>query len=150
LALGGIGFCALVPHGPGPSSAAAPPGALPVAMRPPAIRPTARISLGSTPSRSDSLPQLGRPAYLVPSLDPELHSLIMRIADDAGAPLASLAGTWGPDVRHTYSKQQPWSSDNALLVIENRSPGSPPRLFLDGRTYAPRLGPCAHDSLYDF
>ena len=152
LVVGCAGFCALLNSysDPRPASASEMERLLPVAMRPSASGPAARASQRSTPSRSDSLPPLGRPAYLVPSLDPALHSLVMRIADDAGAPLASLAGTWGPDVRHTYSKQQPWSSDNALLVIENRSPGSPPRLFLDGSTYAPRFGPCAQDSLYDF
>ena len=75
---------------------------------------------------------------------------IMRITSDPGASTAPVAGTWGSDARHVYSKQQPWNADQTLLSIENRSGGSPSPLILDGATYLPRYGRCANYALYDY
>jgi hypothetical protein len=48
-----------------------------------------------------------------------------------------------------YSKQQPWNSDQSLLVIENRG-GSPSPLVLDGKTYAPKQSLCPSLHPYDY
>ncbi|TMQ69976.1 MAG: hypothetical protein E6K80_09960 [Candidatus Eisenbacteria bacterium] len=78
------------------------------------------------------------------------RAFIERITDDPGLPTTPLAGTWGRDARHVYSKQQPWNSDNTLLTIENRDGGSPTPLILDGASYRPKFTPCADYQFYDY
>ena len=95
------------------------------------------------------VPQSPRPPYLVPVADSVLGGVIERITNDPGLPTTPLPGTWGNDARHVYSTQQPWSSDNTLLSIENRG-GSPSPLILDGSTYAPKLAPCPNYPFYDY
>jgi hypothetical protein len=95
-----------------------------------------------------SEPATPKPAYLAPTTDPTFHTQVTRIAGDVGGSTAPVAGTWGADARHTYSKQQPWSADGSLIVIENR--GGPSPLFLDGTTYRPMLADCASSPLYDY
>ena len=95
-----------------------------------------------------SEPQTPKPAYLTPTTDPTFNSQVTRIAGDVGTSTSPVPGVWGADARHTYSKQQPWSSDNSLIVIENR--GGPSPLFLDGTTYRPKFGDCAGSPLYDY
>src|SRR5436309_5527156 len=95
-------------------------------------------------------PRMSKPRYLSPMVDPTFGSRVTRIGNDPGQSTAPVSGTWGTDTRHVYSKQQPWSADGALLVIENRGGGSPSPLFLDGTTYQPKFGPCAGASLYDY
>ncbi len=97
-----------------------------------------------------SVPLVPKPGYLVLSRDTTFHSFITRIGSNVGAPTLPVVGSWGSDARHVYSKQQPWSSDNSLITIENRSGGSPTPMILDGTTYAPRYAPCANYSLYDY
>src|SRR5262249_54733011 len=75
---------------------------------------------------------------------------LTRIGNNVGASPAPLSGSWGSDARHVYSKQEPWSSDQSLLSIENRTGGSPSPMLLDGTTYQPRSGPCGHYDLYDY
>ena len=105
--------------------------------------------LVTDPSPVYSVPQVPKPRYLTPFVDPTFGSTLERIASDPGLPTTPLPGTWGNDARHVYSKQQPWNSDNTLLSIENRG-GSPSPLILDGSTYAPRLAPCANYARYDY
>jgi hypothetical protein len=97
-----------------------------------------------------SVPGARRPRYLVPTVDPTFGTTITRITNDTGTPTAKVAGTWGSDARHVYSRQQPWNSDGTLLAIENRSGGSPAKLILDGRTYEPRYGSCPGDPRFDY
>jgi len=97
-----------------------------------------------------TVPSLARPFYLVPQLELPLASIVMRIANDAGASTSPVPGTWGMDARHVYSKQQGWNADQTLLSLENRSGGAPSPLILDGWTYRPRLSPCANSNLYDY
>ncbi len=99
-----------------------------------------------------SVPAVGRPGYLAPFADPTFGTTITRIADDPAKPLTwtgppSGSGTWGSDARHHYSKDQPWSSDGALLVLQNS--GSPSQVILDGNTYLPRYGKCGNYSVGD-
>jgi hypothetical protein len=105
---------------------------------------------GDVAALGDTVLPAPRPGYLVPTSDPTLGALVTRIADDVGTPTAPVPGTWGADARHTYSKQQPWNADGSLLVLENRSPGSPSLLFLDGTDYTPRFGPCPSETLFDY
>jgi len=91
-----------------------------------------------------------RPAYLVPERDPALGTTIVRIAGDTGTAIPGSKGTWGRDARHVYSKQAPWNADGSLLLLQNRDGGSPARLLLDGRTYAPRALACGDEVLWDY
>jgi hypothetical protein len=97
-----------------------------------------------------SVPPLARPPFLTPVLDPAFGTMITRIAGDTGHATFPASGRWGSDARHAYSKQQPWNSDGTLMVIQNRSGGTPSRLFLDGQKYLPRVAPCPNDPLYDY
>jgi len=97
-----------------------------------------------------TIPSIGRPLLRLPMSDPAFGTVITRITGDTGTPLYSVAGTWGADARHAYSKQQPWNADGTLLVVQNRGSGTPSKVFLDGTTYLPRFGPCAGDPLYDY
>lgn len=87
---------------------------------------------------------LGRPAALTPFIDPTFNTTVQRIAGDTGTMIPGGFGTWSSDVRHHYSKDQPWNADQTLLAIDN-SGGTPGRLLLDGTTYQPRFGPCVDD-----
>ena len=85
-------------------------------------------------------PRVGKPPYLLSMPDSIFRTAITRIAGDPGKPVPlgrGPAGRWGSDVRHVYSKQEPWNSDQSLVVIENRSGGSPKRLVLDGEGFSP-------------
>jgi len=97
-----------------------------------------------------SVPPMPKPAYLVPIVDPTFATPLERVGSNPGLPTAPVSGTWGSDARHVYSKQQPWSSDQSLMTIENRTGGSPTPLILDGTTYAPKLAPCGNYALYDY
>jgi len=107
-----------------------------------------RIACGSAgrllsdPGATLAAPDVPKPAYLTPICPGPFGLNVTRIADDPGRPLLlpDARGTWGADARHHYSKDQPWSADGRLLALQNS--GSPHQLFVDGETYAPRLGRC--------
>jgi len=102
------------------------------------------------PNAVFAVPQVPKPACLIPFADPSFGSTVERVGNDVGAGTAPLSGTWGCDARHVYSKQQPWNSDNTLLVIENHGGGSPTEMILDGATYLPKYAPCSNYNLYDY
>src|SRR5690349_8534497 len=89
---------------------------------------------------------VARPAYLEPVH--ENGTTLVRVAGDAGTKIEGTDGTWGRDARHVYSKQAAWNADGSLLLIQNRDGGTPERLLLDGRTYAPRALSCG--DLWDY
>ena len=97
-----------------------------------------------------AVPQVPKPAYVAPFADPTFGSTVERVGNNVGASTAPVPGTWGSDARHVYSKQQPWSSDNSLLTIENRNGGSPSPMILDGTTYLPKYAPCPNYDLWDY
>lgn len=70
-------------------------------------------------------PDVPRPGYLQPIVDPVFGTSVVRIT--RLAPLNPKR----PIVRHAYSKVQPWNSDESLLMIGAFFP----RLILDGQTY---------------
>ena len=122
--------------------------------------PTARVQAGTEPgfinmvtdsSLVFSIPQVPKPASLTAGRDPTFGTLVMRIPNDPGRSTAPVFGTWGPDARHVYSKQQPWNSTGTLISVENRGSGaSPSPLLLDGETYQPVLGECAGYDQWDY
>lgn len=94
-----------------------------------------------------SVPKMANPAYLSPTIDPTFGSTVVRIANDTGTSTSPVNGKWGSDARHHYSKDQPWNSDNTLLVLQNNN--SPSQLILDGTTYQPKYGKCKNYSVWD-
>jgi hypothetical protein len=70
-------------------------------------------------------PDIPRPGYLQPIVDPVFGTSVVRITR-----LAPL-NPERPIVRHAYSKVQPWNSDGSLLMIG----AFQPRLIIDGDTY---------------
>jgi hypothetical protein len=99
-----------------------------------------------------TIPQVAKPSYGIPFIDPIFGTIVTRIAGDYGQGLSWSgpppgSGTWGSDARHHYSKDQPWSSDGGLIVIENS--GEPSILVLDGETYQVRYGRCSNYDLGD-
>jgi len=64
-------------------------------------------------------PELTRPDYLKPITDPDFGMMIVRITDSA---------VFGQrNVRHHYSKDQPWNCDMSLIMMD--------KWLLDGNTY---------------
>ena len=113
----------------------------------------AQLAAGMTGTLTDSsrvilVAQLPRPSYLAPSLDPQFHTRLMRITNDPGQPVAPVAGVWGNDARHVYSKQQPWNATGKLLLVQNKYGGAKSSpIILDGETYQPLFTPCdAYDN----
>lgn len=102
---------------------------------------------GLRPALGDNFP---RPSYRGAVRDPAYATEIVRIADDPGRPTGSVDGHWGRDARHVYSRQQPWSADQSLYLLENRKDGEPSPLFLDGTTFEPKLGPCDGFDLWEY
>jgi WD40 repeat protein len=99
-------------------------------------------------SRILAVAPAARPSYLAPSVDPQFRVRLLRITNDPGTPVAPVAGVWGTDARHVYSKQQPWNATGKLLSVQNRkgaARSSP--IILDGETYQPLFTPCdAYDN----
>lgn len=104
-------------------------------------------SLITDANRVFAQPEVPKPGYLSPIIDPVFGTRITRIAGDANSTIifeqSSEKETWGNDVRHRYSKEQFWNSDNTLMVIENRKNRSSSRqLVLDGKTYKVKYQIC--------
>jgi len=110
------------------------------------------ITLVTDPNLVFSVPQVPKPFYLTPALDPTFGTTITRVANDPSQAMSwpgppSGSGTWGSDARQHYQKDQPWNSDNTLLVLQNT--GSPSVVILDGSTYQVKYGKCSNYSLGD-
>lgn len=97
-----------------------------------------------------SIPNAPIPLYLRPTTDPVFGTKIVRITPDGGTSYSlssapTVSGTWGVENRHTYSKNQPWNSDQTMLAIENRGTGASGSSFLilDGANYKPKYAACS-------
>jgi hypothetical protein len=101
------------------------------------------------PASVYGVPAAAMPGYLQGMTDATFRSTVKRITPDAGVSTSPVAGSWGGDTRHHYSKDQPWSADGAFYCLENRGGGSPSTLILDGHTFAPLFTLPASAGLYD-
>ncbi len=102
-------------------------------------------------TRVVTIPVVPRPAYLNPTADSVFRTRLTRVSGDPGMPATPVATVWGTDVRHKYSRLQPWNATGKLLTIENRKGGarrSP--LLLDGETYEPVSTPCDSFDNWDY
>lgn len=97
-----------------------------------------------------AIPATPRPGYRVSVSDRVFRTRVTRISDESGRAAGAAPGVWGNDVRHVYSRQQPWNSTGTLLSLENRGGGARSPLLLDGETYEPRFTPCAAYDRYDY
>src|SRR6266481_3715194 len=95
-------------------------------------------------------PNLPKPTYLVPTVPSPFGVPCTRDGNNVGLSTSPLFGSWGSDARHVYSKQEPWSADESLISIENRSSDGPTPLILDGFTYLPKYAPCGNYDLWDY
>lgn len=75
---------------------------------------------------SVSNPSVSRPGYLSPIIDPVFNTKITRVSDQQAFGISSNV------IRHEYSKNQAWNSDQSLILLTQPYPGA----LLDGKTYA--------------
>ena len=115
-----------------------------------AARRGAAQTLMTDATRAVAVPITSEPSYMSSLAEPTFGTELMRITGDTGASIGTISGSWGPDARHVYSKQQPWNSDNTLLSVQNHGGGAPSVVILDGSTYRPKLAPCANYARYDY
>ena len=85
--------------------------------------PDTTLHSGLGPDRTPDIP---RPGYLKPIVDPVFGTDVVRITRLAPPPKPKR-----PIVRHSYSKIQPWNADQSLLLIG----AFYPQRILDGNTY---------------
>src|SRR5213594_3380614 len=123
--------------------------------RPPTTTTTTLVGSGgflsgilTDPTVVLSEPNLPKPAYLVPVGPSPFGVPCTRDGNNVGLSTSPVGGSWGSDARHVYSKQEPWSSDESLISIENS--GGPSPLILDGFTYLPKYAPCGNYDLWDY
>ncbi len=78
-------------------------------------------------------PAINKPAYLAPITDPTFGTRITRIVGNPGEPIPHIANAvWADEqLRHAYSKQQPWNCDQSMIYLDRHTPD----LWLDGNTY---------------
>lgn len=98
-----------------------------------------------------SIPKASKPEYLKPTVDSVFRTKLVRVSGDPVSPATPVASVWGSDVRHKYSRLQPWNATGKLLSIENRYGGaSKSPLLLDGDTYKPVSTPCDSFDNWDY
>ena len=85
-------------------------------------------------------PDVPRPNYLEPIIDPVFLTLVTRVTD-AGQSIANPEGdpsldglVWGFETGHGYSSRVAWNADQSLLMMEKGVSGA---VFLDGASYEP-------------
>lgn len=131
------------------SASAADSGEPPLQQRIQAASP----GLVTNPDAVIEMPDMSRPAYLVPYTDPKFHTTVTRIAGNEGATYsvledgAEVQHEWGQYARHHYSTVQPWNSDGSLIEVQVSD--GPSVVFLDGNTYQPRYGKCDNYDYFD-
>jgi len=78
-------------------------------------------------------PVLSKPDYLQTITDPTFDTHITRIVGNPGETIVALPEQkWANEqLRHGYSKRQPWNSDQSLIYLDRHDP----ELWLDGSTY---------------
>ncbi len=78
-------------------------------------------------------PVVNKPGYLTEITDATFGTKITRITGNPGDPIPNIPGkVWANDqLRHGYSKRQPWNSDQSMIYLGRHYPN----LWLDGTTY---------------
>ncbi|HID70918.1 MAG TPA: hypothetical protein EYP35_10805 [Desulfobacterales bacterium] len=78
-------------------------------------------------------PEVDKPAYLVPITDPVFGTTVTRITGNPGEEIPNISNeVWDDEeLRHGYSKRQPWNCDQSMIFLDRHSP----ELWLDGSTY---------------
>jgi hypothetical protein len=98
-----------------------------------------------------AIPKVSRPGYLQPTVDSVFRTRLVRVSGDPVSPATPVPTVWGSDVRHKYSRLQPWNATGKLLSIENRYGGATKSpLLLDGETYKPVSTPCDSFDNWDY
>jgi hypothetical protein len=109
----------------------------------PPVAPDASACVKVSGWAARTQPVLAKPGYLA-SVDDRVFGLrLTRVTGDPGGTIPTVGGTWPTIAYHNYAKDQPWSADQALIVLKQMR-GTGVALFLDGTTYAPlftRSGP---------
>ncbi len=74
-----------------------------------------------------------KPNYLGHYIDPIFGTKVTRIVGNPGDAIPNISGeVWPSDqLRHGYSKRQPWNSDESMIFLDRMSP----EVWLDGQTY---------------
>ena len=78
-------------------------------------------------------PEFSKPAYLNKETEPVFGTKITRIVGNPGEPIPNINGeVWAEEqLRHQYSKRQPWNSDQTIIYLNRHSPN----LWIDAQTY---------------
>lgn len=108
-------------------------GCAPRGQRPPSVVPVAfpRSDLAYPPDTKRTLvtiPEVPRPEYLVPMIDPTFKTKVTRITDPVMDELGKQADRTQKALRHDYAKKQPWNCDGTLIQMARF-------YLLDGKTY---------------
>ncbi len=79
------------------------------------------------------VPDVTKPDYLSSYVDPIFSTIVTRIVGNPGEAIPNISGEVWPDeqLRHGYSKRQPWNSDESMIFLDRISPD----VWLDGETY---------------
>jgi hypothetical protein len=112
------------------------------------VAPSGVIQDASAVLLASSVP---KPAYMSTLQLAPFGTRLTRIVGDPGMPIAfanGATGKWNAEARHHYSTDQPWNADESLIALEQPG-GNPDLLFLDGRTYKPKLPRCSSYSRRD-
>ena len=78
------------------------------------------------------VPTLAMPEYLKPVIDPVFKTKVTRIGDQKAYQDFFKLSSAPPNVRHHYSRDQPWNVDGSLLLLSHPTKPAP---ILDGKTY---------------
>lgn len=111
----------------------------------PAVPRSLRLCIPNDPNVVYLEPIVLKQGYLVDRADRIFCTDVTRVAGAPGTPIPAVSGIWGDDVRHHYSKDEPWSSDQRLIYVQNEG-GTPTDLYLDGGTYKPTSIDCSNYS----
>jgi len=78
-------------------------------------------------------PSMSKPDYLAPITDPTFGTKIIRITGNPGEAIPNIANeVWADEqLRHGYSKRQPWNCDMSMIFLDRHSP----EVWLNGNTY---------------
>ncbi len=90
-------------------------------------------------------PSVNKPDYLQTMIDPTFGTKITRIVGNPGDAIPnpnnepSLVGKVWPSeqLRHGYSKREPWNCNQTMIYLDRLSVGTKTKLWLDGATYEP-------------